>query len=118
MKKIVSFEIAKAIKDAGYDNNHMRGLYYNDKGESLIVTNITDLLEYDIPAPTYIDVWLWLWQNKGIYIDTKRVFTTEGIRVFCTVSYGVNLYYVQYRINPEEAIIAAIQYIVEHQILK
>jgi len=135
--KRVSFEVAKAIKEAGYPqgdkNSGLTDVYpLEDHDDNVIpytrigklTTNYhcqTFRILSDIPfvvAPTYLEVWLWLWKEKGIYISVERIFTTEGVRVSCSVSYGVNIYLLKYRLNPEAAIIAAIEYLVKQNLIK
>lgn len=108
--KKVSFEVAKAIKEAGYpqgctsqcyltkDHNHFyrKSQIVGDVNEWRLLTNhIADI-------PTYIDVWLWLWREKRcpILIDYS----------FCGIDKNTN--------DPEEAIIAAINYLVDNNLIK
>lgn len=116
--KRVSFEVAKYLKEIGYPQAETDEVYRNDgclDSYSKWIGGVTDVC---CDAPTYLEVWLWLWREKGIYISVERIFTTEGVRVSCSVSYGVNIYRLKYRLNPEEAIIASIEYLVTNKLIK
>ena len=87
--KQVSYKVAKAIERAGWQ--------WNEYDEGVMCTR-----------PTYLDVWIWLWE-KEICIEIKN-----------------NHYYTLAKVNnerfhadtPEEAIIAAIEYLVDNKLLK
>lgn len=76
----VSFEIAKAIKNYGYPQ--------------------------DISTPTYLDVWLWMSEEKNIYISPKHDFNDNNENVW-TNGWTTDTYK-----DPQSAIIAAVEYIV------
>lgn len=131
----VSFKIAKAIKAAGYDEICEYGYCVTDSIPNLVKTeeewerhaiNNSDMHDYlvctcqeidgkdDCTAPTYINLWLWLWREKGLRIR-------EEINVI-TIYDNSELGYVA-RLNnpandPEEAIIAAIEYLVDNNLIK
>jgi hypothetical protein len=66
----VTFEIAKLLKEKGFDNESAH--YYNEKGEMLFDTYFPSLqptkpdVYYD--APTLVDVVMWLYEKHGIWI--------------------------------------------------
>ena len=134
--KRVSFNVAKAIKILGFHDatNHFYSDGYDDEdnpkhefvlcGASIptFVQDWNDVNkhpEYDKThidywrnvwsAPTYLEVWLWLWREKGICIEIKD-----------------NLYHITAKVqnqrfhgeDPEEAIIAAIDYLVDNDLIK
>lgn len=127
--KRVSFKVAKAIKEAGYPQGD--GKYFAEDG--LIVTKDKDtkfLCRYYIP--NYLSVWLWLWREKKYRIllsaSNQRWSELHGIvtgidgEVCASYHRGVKAYdatdhYANWR-DPEEAVIAAIEYLVEHKLLK
>lgn len=106
--KGVSFEVAKAIKNAGYPQYGYCEEYYTSEGK--VVSKFCDMNKLIFPAPTYLEVWLWLWREKGI----KYEIVKSGDKVLCKEE-PYKFFYMK---DPEEAIIAAIQYIVENQLLK
>lgn len=105
-QKIVSLKVAKAIKKARYPqdistNDH----YYTEDGQ------LSNLYYWGVPyyavycfAPTYLDVWLWLWREKSL---TKTDVWENYINDIS------NNY-----IDPEEAIITAIEYLVDNDLIK
>lgn len=105
--KRVSFKVAKALKEAGYP----QGSYcpqYKENGEP--ENGFTDLGEGCIYAPYYLDVWLWLWREKGIALDPDEVGNDWYIdsAILPMETYP----------DPEEAIIAAIEYLVNSNLIK
>lgn len=111
--KRVTFKVANAIKEAGYPQDYNNAIYSEDGHIHVNITYEYRLyvkehkLGYD--APSVLEVWLWLWQNKGICIEIKD-----------------NCYYVLAKVknqrfhgdNPEDAIIAAIEYLVDNNLIK
>lgn len=116
----VSFKVAKAIKDAGYPQDNVPiteiGWY-----------NIARVYTKQLPtywegdhrfvavAPTYLDVWLWLWREKKVCIG---ILFDEG-------NCGIEIWYKQIFLRDfedtfdlEEAIIAAIEYLVNNDLIK
>lgn len=92
--KRVSLKVAKAIKEAGY--------YFS-----------TEVNEYFTKYfPTYLDVWLWLWREKEIRIEAKYHFDDNG--ECCWTNGYIDVDYT----DPEEAIIAAIEHLVENDLIK
>lgn len=107
----VSFPIAQAIKEAGYPQEC--GLWYNKKG---IEFSYTEDYSECYARPTYIEVWLWLWREKRICIDTDSVWIKH--RTGCSIMINdENVRFIE-RDDPEEAIIAAIKHIVTNNLLK
>lgn len=114
-QKIVSFEVAKALKDASYPQECDRFCSvppkYQDIGRK-------------IAQPTYIDAWLWLWREKGWFL---KIIPSGKVEFHFQIlqydkeyeewhSEGVaSLSCFQ---DPEEAIIKAIDYLVENNLIK
>lgn len=111
--KRVSFEVAKAIKDAGYPQPSYCPQYKED-GE--FENGFTDLGEGVYYAPTYLEVWLWLWREKNIYIDIDHIVSDDMIAAIKCNSECVSKYIESE--DPEEAIIEAIVYIVDNDLIK
>lgn len=121
-QKRVSFEVAKAIKEAGY--NEPCDMYYHiydsvyDSQMSLEMTGngCADFLNsnnhYRCAAPCALDVWLWLWREKKIETEIYNdgVGLTAQIRI-----QGRPQFFIK---DPEEAIIAAIEYLAEKSLIK
>lgn len=101
-QKRVSFNVAKAIKEAGYPQ---------DECEELKMRGLPE----HIDIPTYFDVWLWLWRKKKIYID----ICSEYGKIDVSIWYEDNEYYYECDFtDPEEAIIEAIDYLVTNNLIK
>lgn len=119
--KLVSFEIAKALKEAGYPQDYIE--YYYDYNECMQKRDRC-YVNCQCVAPTYIDVWFWLWREKKIAIGCAYKETYKHWCANANINAGndedliIRKYSSGSCNDPEEAIIAAIQYIVEHQLLK
>lgn len=102
--KRVSFKVAKALKEAGYpqDYKNAEDTYTNLNGGIWV-------------KPTYLQVWLWLWREKGIklYLVPSSL---NDITVYLDLEpiYGMN----ETVKDPEEAIDAALEYLVENDLIK
>lgn len=105
----VSFEVAKAIKKAGYPQECQR-YQYTYEGRLVDLVRAGGIC-YGPKAPTYLEVWLWLWREKKIYFGIEAVsYPHEGT---CLNDYQDIPY-----IDPEEAIESAIEYMVENNLIK
>ena len=120
-QKRVSFKVAKAIKEAGYPQEwNDTEYYYTENGElkrcddyeGNSIENIMYNQRYAVPAPFALDVWLWLWREKKKRIHTRDYYgglaVSESSSSYDSVNYS----------DPEEAIIAAIEYLVDNDLLK
>lgn len=136
MKK-VSFKVAKAIKEAGYsqDCSNEYWIKFKNKPELLIIKgdealdfyeNISDetdenYVEEYYTVTEYLEVWLWLWREKNIRFDVEDFWNAElsyperGCACNTNQLGGICTPEVS---DPEEAIIAAIEYIVENNLIK
>lgn len=127
MEKLITFEVAKVLKEIGYpqgitdkcylttDHNHFYKegqIVENEDGEWTVLTkNLADI-------PTYIEVWMWLWRVKKIYIDINCIQCSEyNTEVSIWHDYGEYQYACQ-STDPEVAITQAIDYLVENKLLK
>lgn len=110
--KRVSFEVAKYIKEVGYpqDINVIDG--YDIHGGETVIYSSSKKCEYI--APTYLDVWLWLWREKGIYIKD----TYDGAVWVWGDKIKSPIYIEVQTKDPEESIKRAIAYLVENKLLK
>lgn len=147
--KIVSFEVAKALKEAGYPQEGNcdkyateqckgRYIFYTQNPDCTSKYDDNDLYDFEVGeyidhemysvsvahsavAPTYIEVWLWLWREKGIRFDVEDLWdaefsypergcasNTNQLGGICTPEVS----------DPEEAIIAAIEYLVDNNLIK
>ena len=102
--KRVSFKVAKAIKEAGYPQDELKNpdshWFYDEETKC------------DILRVTYLEVWLWLWREKRIPISVHEVEDDFGGEVI-----GFNVWArggIFEENGPEEAIIAAIEYLVDN----
>lgn len=144
--KRVSFSVAKALKEAGYPqidkdkgyvaSNNIKWWKYDDSsysdsatinGVKIAENNIIGLLVKDIPwqdrgfgckyytyetiaAPTYLESWIWLWREKKSIIQV--LFDGEWYCQSTTANQAFS------SSDPEEAIIAAIDYLVDNDLIK
>lgn len=112
--RIVSFKVAKALKEAGYpQSSHCP--QYKENGEP--ENGFTDLGEGCISTPYYLDVWLWLRREKKIEIETYgevNQLVKDHYELLRAVPWGI----VNSNPDPEEAIIAAIEYLVGNDLIK
>lgn len=106
MKKI-SFNVAKVIKKAGYPQDYTEFYYdYN----RCVQRRTNCYVNCQCVAPTFLEVWLWLWREKKIAIEADYslqhgYWINGGI---CGESFE----------DPEDAIIAAINYLVDNDLIK
>lgn len=105
--KRVSFKVAKTIKEAGYPQcitGIGTSLWYTENGE------FTDgcLKDAYIICPTYLEVWLWLWREKKFSIDVDCYNCDKWTTDVNGIEFD----------DPEKAIIAAIEYLVENDLIK
>lgn len=112
-QKIVSYNVAKALKEAGYPQECKDGtIYYAENGLKWKYDSETYDM-YDDPVYciclTYIDAWLWLWNTKNIKIEVadKPYFAKAKV---------MGKFFVE--TNPEEAIAKAIDYLIENNLIK
>lgn len=105
--KRVSFKAAKAIKEAGYSQGVENTAWYNEKG-FLVKPYVFNGGNEIADAPTYFEVGLWLWREKKINV-IPEYDQISGLFSSCGVSE---------RDDPEEAIIAAIEYLVDNDLIK
>lgn len=113
----VSFKVAKAIKKAGYPQGQEEHAYRSN-GEIYIFEDMFDHIpDYCCDAPTYMEVWLWLWREKRICINCKLDKYNLLPMWWCTNEDDINYNTPNFN-DPEEAIIAAIEYLVENDLIK
>lgn len=122
--KRVSFKVAKILKEAGYPQDQTVS-HYTSWGE-LVYYGIAGEDGFDVP--TYFDVWLWLWREKkyrillsasnqrwnevhGIVDGVNGIVETswyKGLPGYDATNHNAN------HIDPEEAIEAAIEFLVNN----
>lgn len=118
--KRVSFKVALALKEAGYPQYRKDVGYvtesctdrFNVYHEGELTENASRMVK-KVSAPTYLEVWLWLWREKRIEISCSYFAPLLEWRI------TINDKRVNIKHNdPEEAIIMAIEYIVENNLIK
>lgn len=123
-QKRVSFKVATALKDAGYpqelnDKNEYYSTNIDKENPDCEITDEpftpysfeTSVYEYYV-APTYLDVWLWLWREKGIRLPIgyhKETFVVVD---------ETNMIEFYSKNDPEESIEKAIDYLIDNKLLK
>lgn len=111
-RKRVSFKVAKAIKENGYPQDETE-YKYTKEGNIFVPRNRGEDEKYsECDAPTYLDVWLWLWREKKLEIEVFNdgVGLTSQVRMQGRPQF--------FNKDPEESIIAAIEYLVDNDLIK
>lgn len=137
--KHVSFELAKTLREAGFDEV-CEYAYLDVYGEEPKLVNMecdwnmermnnTGLSQYmyevqedgdDVTAPTYMEVWLWLWK-RGIEISVeKHVDSTHNGTCAAIFIDGrfVNMTGFKNKTTPEDLIRQAIDYLADNGLLQ
>lgn len=110
--KIVSFDVAKAIKEAKYAQTSKPIKSYSINGVlEPSGSNYRRGERYD--APTYLEVWLWLWREKNIRIE----IINSKVTTQCYASINDEKDTILFD-SPEDAIVAAINYLVDNDLIK
>lgn len=113
--KRCSFNVAIALKEAGYPQGITRDVYvikadgwtYIDYPVGVCISSSVALpQDYIADIPYYMDVWLWLWREKKAYIELVH----DVVDDCADTGFGQGQ-------DPEEAIIAAIEHIVDNNLL-
>ena len=112
--KRVSFNVAKAIKEAGYLQEKTD--YYYDYNEC-IQKRCNCYVNCKCVTPTYLEVWLWLWREKKICINCNYDKYNLIPMWWCNNEDGIN-YNTPNFDDPEEAIIGTIEDLVDKNLIK
>lgn len=110
--KRVSYQVAKAIKEAGYPQEELENpdshWFYDEDNKC------------DILRMTYLEVWLWLWREKKIRIepDDNKYKIYDATEWTDTLGYHLIEMSGNVFIDPEEAIKQAIEYLVDKNLIK
>lgn len=123
--KRVTFEIAKTIKDAGYpqDSQPITEIGWYNRARTY-TKELPQFWEGDdtfvAVAPTYLEVWLWLWREGRICLEIEKLYAPESyIQRGCVCgTEQCEGFYTPEVADPEEAIIAAITYLVDNDKIK
>lgn len=94
-------------KEYSFPSRYMRG---DGKGNTWGWSDFC--FHHTRPFPTYLEVWLWLWRIKGIFITFDNHIT------FISSLSGLDIELPEFYSDPEEAIIAAINYLVDNDLIK
>lgn len=120
-QKLVTYKIAKALKEAGYPQefNVFGGTTCHYKNENTIQYHsaIGSYENVECAAPTYTSAWLWLWKEKKICINCNLDKYNLIPQWWCNNENGIS-YNTPNFDDPEEAIIATIEYLVENNLIK
>lgn len=119
--KIVSFEVAKYLKEAGYPQGNTEKVYllkdYEKMKENWVIFREKCIYtDFIADMPTYFDVWLWLWREKNIYINVVSTF--EKTCVIAIWKLEERIFFKTKCIDIEDALISAIEYLVENDLIK
>lgn len=116
MKRVL-FKVAQALKEAGYPQDYGEGTLYfaEDAKQYLYDSELYPFYgEVFCVCPTYLEAWLWLWREKKIKVS---------LELSCRTLTSINADYWIGDIDnipkdPEEAIIAAIDYLCDNDLIK
>lgn len=130
--EIVTYAVAKYIKGKGYDRVCEYGYCVHDGQVDLVRTEkewamikisnseMTDYLfdtlqedegKDDCTAPIYLDVWDWLWNTKGIYIQVEKTRCVLSFECGDSCTFELNN-------SPEDTIMKVIEYLVKNDLIK
>jgi hypothetical protein len=117
MNKSVNFEIAKLLKEKGFDTIDCDGYYHvcdgYTKGYSYCYSDVNTQKEDAILAPTIAEVVMWMYEKHGVWIYVKQGYNWEWF--IETISNKPELIYNDGLENsPTEAYEAAITYTLEN----
>lgn len=127
-QKLVTYKVAKALKEAGY-LQPITGFGYATKQQTIDFCNFDegDIFDLDtfppelddyVFCPTYLDAWLWLWKDKKLYIDICSDWDATSMSIWGDGgSRPLLIDPIEYS-DPEEAIASAIEYLVENNLIK
>ena len=117
----ISLKVARAIGRAKYWGNYYQRCYVQEivGRERLIVSVDHELMSKSVP--TYLEVWLWLWREAKWFIKIHPLKDKFHYQILDHHydewhSWGV-LSMTGYS-DPEEAIISAIEYLVDNDLIK
>lgn len=71
-----------------------------------------------VVAPTYLDVWLWLWREKKIAIPADYFGYENNYWESCVPIGNDKFEFFSPMRDPEEAIIKSIEYLVTNKLIK
>lgn len=112
--KRVTFKVAQVIKDCGYPQDYTKcDVWFSSDGKMF---NCTEDYSDCYASPTYIEVWLWLWRVKKKNIDV--VALADGSCGTFIWKFGE---WISTQIkfeDPEEAIIASIEHLVNNNLIE
>lgn len=117
-QKRVTLKVAKAIKEAGYPLTKVVCGKYDGHTPVMYAEPINEENWADCDSwylPTYLEVWLWLWREKKACISILFDEGNCGIEIWNKQTFLRDF---ESTFDPEEAIIAAIEYIVDNNLLK
>lgn len=124
----VSFKVAKAIKEAGYPQERPLNFYVSKEYKDFTIGELYDAsidyvpIEYRVNAPAYLEVWPWLWRERKAFITadgyTNGILSSKEAESEIYDSEGRYLYTTNNSTDPEEAILAAIEYLVTNNLIK
>lgn len=121
--KRVSFEVAKALKEAGYPQGETDSVYVTkdidnfEEGELVDILYTTWVSDNVVDAPYAVEVWFWLWREKKICINCNLDKYNLIPQWWCNNEDGIN-YNTPNFDDPEEAIVATIEGLVENHLIK
>src|SRR5574343_935867 len=115
MNTVISFEVAKLLKEKEFDEVTDL-IYMTNHTSEVLFENINGLKHLDgnnpfVSAPTIAEVVMWLYEKHGIWIDVvlsrnEKQFTF----MIQSLSFDANKFLNEYFNSPTEAYEAAIEY--------
>lgn len=111
MNTPVSFELAKLLKERGFDE--VIKLLYNEEGTDTVKGTLPNSLTNYYSAPTIVEVVMWLYEKHEFWITVKQGFGWEYF------IYETNVPYTEIDADgtfnsPTEAYEAAIEYVLKN----
>lgn len=109
--------VSKEQFEAGWGYKYSTDPGFYSESPSILYPYDNDAIDMYY-SPTYIEVWLWLWQQKKIYIDINCIQCSEyNTEVSIWHEYGQYDYEGKFT-DPVEAMIGGINYLVSNKLIK
>lgn len=111
MEKHIEFELAKLLKEKGFDKPVYQ--YYRDEEKIVILSSPNNANQHGggfVSAPTIAQVVMWLYEKHGVWIEVRKSYLLHQF-VAVTKNPRIEL---SSKDSPTEAYEAAIKYCLEN----
>jgi hypothetical protein len=112
MNTLINFEIAKLLKEKGFDIEKQN--FYNSHGQ--LNTDIEDFFIPRYEAPTIAEVVMWLYEKHGIWITVTSVSQESWQCHMTKKGDSLGKCYLEDFYTPTEAYEAGVEYVLKNLI--